>query len=809
MESTSTAKWHTYAGLFMITLATLMYEILLTRIFSVTMWYHFAFLAISVAMFGMTVGAILVYLFPKFFTEEKAKYHLALSAFWFGVSMIVSFLTHLSIPFIEHRSIIGIYSIALNYIVIAIPFILSGVCVCIALTKFPKQVSKLYAADLAGAALGCILLVYVLRITDGPTAVFGVAFLALLGAALFIAGHEFGRLKKLVLIASILLFAFTAIHTVFVNKQMPLLKLVWVRGKLEINPLYERWNSFSRIRVWGDPETPESPFGWGLSENYPADKKVYQLGMNIDANAFTPITRFRGNYEELDHLKWDITNLVHHIRPKSDVMVIGIGGGRDILSALTFDQKSVTGVEINNIIIDAVTKQFADYTGRIHEDPRVRFIHDEARSYIARHDDKYGILQVSLIDTYAATAAGAFVLSENTLYTLEAWTNFLDHLTDDGIMSFSRWHFRHRPDEMYRLTTLAKAALEKRGVTNVRDHIMILSCVHQDPTVPGVGTMLISLKPFSEEDINHINALAEQMRFGIMLTPNEQSDETFENIIAAQKGDGFFENFAVNLDPPTDDNPYFFFMLRLKDMFDKKYWQAGKTMTMDMKPVFVLGVVLFVVIGLTFLCIIVPLMLTTEKKELKGSTPLFLFFAGIGLGFMLVEISQMQRLIIFLGHPTYGLTVVLFAILLSSGLGSFTTSKVKSSGLSRSALVRLGLLLAFIILFGLITPSITQSFDSATTPVRILLAIAILFPLGFFMGMAFPLGMKLASNKSEALTPWLWGINGATSVCASVFAVCIALTTSISTSFWVGFVCYVLAVLAYIWAGRQDAVKTA
>jgi hypothetical protein len=802
---------NTYVGLFMVTLATLMYEILLTRIFSVTMWYHFAFVAISVAMFGMTAGAILVYLLHEYFTQERAKHHLALSSLLFAVSIVVSFLTHLSIPFVIPKSIgdlysLGfLYSIALTYVVISVPFVFSGVCVSLALTKFPRQVSKLYAADLSGAAVGCILLICTLRITDGPTAVFVVAFLISIGSVLFAAEAHSKNLMQIGIVCSFLLASFVASHMVLVNKQLPLLRLMWVKGRLEDRPLYENWNSFSRIRVTGNPDKPEDPFGWGLSSTYPSDQQVRQLHMNIDAVAYTPLTAFDGDLNHLEYLKYDITALAHYLRPDSSVLVVGTGGGRDILSALVFEQKSVLGVEINNEIVKAVNKRFGDFTGHLDRNPRVTFINDEARSYIARQKDKFDIIQVSFVDTWAATAAGAFVLTENSLYTVEAWKILLEHLTPNGVLTFSRWYFRDRPSEIYRLTALASTSLVQLGVKNPRGHIVIVRCIRPTQSTGrpvGVGTMLVSTKPFSDKDLNTIEAIANEMQFDIVLSPRFSVDSNFTTIASGKELDTVI-NFSLNVSPPTDNNPFFFHMLRFRDVFNRGLWEEVASRS-NLIAVSVLGFLLIIVVGLTLLCFIVPLVITTKTAIRTETLPLFIFFAAIGFGFMFVEISQMQRLIIFLGHPTYGLSVVLFALLLSSGLGSYSTRKITDigAGVVNPAIVYLLGLLCMLGVFGKFTPYITSLFQGSATMLRILVAIATLFPLGLFMGMPFPIGMKIASVRSASLTPWLWGINGATSVCASVLAVAIGLGSGISGSFWTGFSCYVAAFIAFIWGSR-------
>ncbi|HEY9850497.1 MAG TPA: hypothetical protein V6D28_13615 [Leptolyngbyaceae cyanobacterium] len=796
-------KRQTYMGLFMVALATLMFEILLTRIFSVTMWYHFAFMATSVAMFGMTVGAVLVYLLPKYFTQEKAKFHLATTALLFAISIVISFLLHLIIPFDPKITIAGVVSLGLTYLVISIPFIFSGINICLALTKFPHQVSKLYAFDLAGASLGCILLIYAISITDGPTAVIIVACLAGIGAVLFASETNNKRLVQIALISTLLLGSFAVVNTILVNQQSPLLRLMWVKGKYESAPIYEKWNSFSRVTVSEDRDT-QHPFGWGFSPVVPIKDKIEELVLKIDASAATVMTKFDGDLNKLDYLKYDITNLAHHLRQDADVLAIGSGGGRDILSALLFGQKSVLGVEINHDIINAVTKNFADFTGNLDKNPKVKFVADEARSYIARSQDKFDIIQISLIDTWAATASGAFVLSENSLYTIEGWKVFLEHLTDKGILTVSRWYVGDTPNEMYRLTSLATSSLLKSSIQDPRNHIAIVRLMFGkmgDEDI-GLGTMLVSKQPFSAQDLDKLQQVSQQMRFDIALSPRFAIDDNFKTIANGKTLDEFVAQYPVNIAPPTDDSPFFFNMLRLRDAFNPKLWYQ-EVWSSNMKAVVTLGALLIIVLVLTFLFIIVPLLLTTKKSALEGTLPLSVFFAGIGLGFMLVEISQMQRLIVFLGHPTYGLSVVLFSILLSSGLGSYSTQKVRIKGIASEATIRFLLLLFTIYVFGKFTPYAVSLFENATTIVRILVATGILLPLGFFMGMAFPLGMRVASTKSGELTPWLWGINGATSVCASVLAVCIALNSSISTSFWVGFVCYVLAVIAFVVASRE------
>jgi len=787
----------TYAGLFMVTMATLMFEILLTRIFSVTMWYHFAFVAISLAMFGMTVGALVVHQFPRSFTPERAHDHLAWSSLGFAITIVVGFMTNLSIPFVVHRSVVSFYSVVLSYSVIAVPFVFSGICVCLALTKFPGHVNKLYAADLAGASAGCILLIYALEISDGPSAVLVVALLASIGSVLFASGGSCRKLQRMGMLAGFVLAAFAAANVFLAAKPVPLFRLMWVKGVVESRPLYEKWNSFSRIRVSGDPNLPRKP--WGLSSSCPSEPKARELDLSIDAGADTVLTFFDGKTQPLEYLKCGITNLAHYLREDSSVLVIGPGGGRDVLSALVFDQKSVLAVEMNQDILHAVNRTFGDFTGHLDAHPKVTFVADEARSYIARAKERFDIIQISLIDTWAATAAGAFVLSENSLYTVEAWTLFLTRLNPHGVLTVSRWYFPDRPAEMYRATSLAAASLKQLGVEHPRNHIAIVRHLFErDEGAQGMGTILVARDPFTEGDLAKLDEVAARLRFDVILSPRFSSDSTFAALASGRDLDQFVASYPLNIAAPTDDAPFFFQMLRLGGIFKRELQQEG-IQSFNLRAVSVLGTLLIVVGGLTFLCIIIPLLLTADKAALPGALPLFTFFACIGIGFMLVEISQMQRLIIFLGHPTYGLSVVLFSLLLSSGLGSFSIGRVGNPEQGGKAIVPLILLLTVLALFGVLTPPLIRQFRESATVVRILVATGILSTLGFFMGMAFPLGMRSASLRSPSLTPWLWGINGAASVLASVLAIVISLGSGISTAFWTGSLCYALGAVAFVW----------
>lgn len=789
---------NTYLGIFLIALSTLMYEILLTRIFSVTMGYHFAFMAVSLAMFGMTSGAIIVYLFPSKFSQEKIYRVLTLHSFLFSFTTILSFLIHLFIPFIHGMSITGMAVTAFTYAEISVPFVFSGICITLLLTRFPGSVNKLYASDLIGASLGCVLVVITLNTAGGPTGVFLTALFSGIASYLFLKKSETGsKLSKIIPVFVILIGAFGIFHTVLVQNNSPLLRLYWIRGEWAEKPLYEKWNSFSRVSIDGDSTKYETPFGWGLSNKYDRSRKIRQLMLNIDAHSTTVLSQYDGDTSKLVHLKYDVSNLAHYLRKDSDVLIIGSGAGRDILSCMAFGQKSVLGIEINKDMISAINNDFGNFTGHLDKYPNVEFVGDEARSYIQRLDRKFDIIQVSVIDNWSAAASGAFVLTENALYTVETWKLLLSRLKPDGILTVTRF-YRAKPIEHYRLANISADALNEMGITDIRKHLMLIKCQQEERKEDrsGTGTLLISMKPFTEKDIKTVDSLSGYFEFDNILTPTSSADSVFSVITSSKENrDKLNSSFPVNITSPSDDKPFFFHYMSFTDLPDKTLWQSWD-MAFNAKAVFILLTLAGTMAVLSLLCILIPLKVTSKKVNLKGTFPYFLFFSFIGLGFMLVEISQIQHLNIFLGHPTYSIAAALFTLLLSSGIGSFFSGASKEN-IKKNAVLRFILLLVVLIIFGLATPLIIDAFRSQSTPVRILISVLVLFPIGFFMGMAFPLGMKMALVKSQEVTPWLWGINGVMSVLATVISIIIAMNYGISASYWSGFVCYIIAAAAF------------
>jgi hypothetical protein len=802
METSMTIGKRTYAGVFLTSLSALMLEILMTRIFSVTMWYHFAFMAISIAMFGMTVGAVAVFLKPDYYTAGRAKAQMAQNALLFSLWSLFSFLVHLQVRFHPEMSPAGLASTALTFGVLAMPFVFAGICVTIALTRFPAGVSRLYAADLAGAAAGCILLAIVLGPLDGPTALVLVAFSAGLGALLFAGEAEEKGTARQALAVCLLLAAIGVINTAIPEPKDKLLAVKWVKGVREQELALEKWSSYARVAVRRRILTV--PLGWGLSDLCPLSGPVRQLYMDIDATAGTVLTEFHGDLGRLEFLKYDITNIAHWLRPQANILVVGTGGGRDILSALAFAQRRITGVEINRDIIDAVNRTFGDFTGHLDRRPGVRFVNDEARSYLTRSRERYDLIQLSLIDTWSATAAGAFVLSENALYTADAWRVFVKRLAPAGILTVSRW-FTADPAEMYRLTSLAARSLRDQGDRDPGAHLIIVRhMLREYDRRLGVGTLLMNRRPFTAGEVAAVREACRRMGFDLVLAPGMPAEPAFAALASPARAAAFISAYPLDIAAPTDDRPFFFNMLRLKNAFSPRLWLHSDRLPFNTRAVLVLGVLLVVILFLVALGIGLPLVLASRRLVLRGAPPFLLFFSAIGMGFMMIEVAQMQRLCVFLGHPSYGLTVVLFSLLLSCSLGSFLTRKTGPERAGARGKRLLGALLLALLACGMLTPPLLAAFRGAATPLRVLVAVGLLFPPGMLMGTAFPLGMLLARRRQGHMTPWYWGVNGAASVLASVLAMIVSLGWGISASFWAGLAGYAAAFAAIVVMIRNE-----
>jgi hypothetical protein len=563
--------------------------------------------------------------------------------------------------------------------------------------------------------------------------------------------------------------------------------------------VYERWNSFSRLTV---AHGPRGPVAWSLSPAYRGDSQVRHYWLQIDSCAGTPFVEFDGDLAKVDYLKYNVANFVHYLRPGGSHCIVGTGGGRDILTGLLFGKERIVGVEVNEDILDLANNRFGDFTGHLDRDPRVRLVNDEARSYLAGLRDQFDVLQITFVDTWAATAAGAFTLTENSLSTREAWGVSLDRLAPGGVLAVSRgFHEKDKMYELYRLTALARAALLDRGAARPEDHLVMVRNVVPESVNSwgGIALLLTSRTPFTAQDVADIRRHAAELKFEVVLTPEGGPDADLVALARGEEAEAVAARHGLDLSVPTDNAPFFFNMLRPSDWLRSGDMDPAKYP--NLVAVSMLMNLLGVVLVLTVLCVLVPLALTPNRPPLRAHGSLLLYFAAIGLGFMLAEVALLQRLTVFLGHPTYALTTILFALLIAGGAGSFLSGRLGSGHASQW--VPLVGLLAAVTLVGLGTVPALKLFEASGTAVRVAVAAGLVGVAGLFMGMALPTGMRVAMEAAPRLIPWLWGVNGATSVFGSVLAAAVALAFGISASYWAGAACYVVAATALVLHARR------
>lgn len=804
------------AGLGLTTFSTLLLELTLTRIYSFILWYHFAFMSVSLALFGLSAGGVLHYLYPKFVEGESWPRQIARLNTIFGVSIAFLLVALLSVKWIPEVTPTGMAQLAILYFMSSVPFFFSGLSTSVVLKRQVSRVNTVYFVDLFGAALGCIVLIPILDILGGIHAAMLLAVIAASGGVFYglIDGPKAARTP---------IIAVASLAVVFMgNLLFGFLDVRYVKGYNVAQifpepPIYEGWNSFSRVAVyhWNDetyrdfsldplrenPETQllaqqrEQYISWGRSDRYVGEYPK-QLNMHIDGMAGTMINRWDGDPASVPHLKYEITSVGYYLKDGQDfdALIIGPGGGNDVMTALHYGAKHITAVELNPLIKHITTEVVNDFTSDMNNRPNVDYHVDEGRSFIRRSDDTYDIIQASLIDTWAATAAGAYTLSENTLYTVEAFEDYLAHLKDDGIVAMARYIFSP-PRQSLRVANLAMTALEQAGKENPSQHIMIFK-------VKDVANILVKKSPFTEAEITDMERRTQEIGFEIVYTPRTHNNLAFFNVIAGPDRQAYIEEYPFDISASYDDRPFFFNMVRPQDWWkvltfqvDAKQGRIEGGQSFNYDAVYILFTLLFWAAFLVALFILGPVFLRSNVVDGGGeglTARLVGYFSCLGLGFMLIEIALLQKFVLFLGHPVYALAVILFSVLLSSSLGSRYAQRFPLEKLHITmAIAIVGIAVISLIYIGLF-PSIFRYLIALPTFVKILMTVVLLAPLGFLMGMPFPSGLRLLASHNEEYLPWAWGINGSTSVLGSIIAFAWALAYGYTATLLLGMVIYLI-----------------
>lgn len=748
-----------------ISLAVLLYELLLTRIFSVVLLYHFAYVALSLALLGFSVGALIVHYRPALYAPERIGDSVARHAAVFALAMLFGTLVliHFRPPGVDLYA--GLSVPTLGYLAMAcgvatLPFVAAGVCVSALLAAGRRWIGRYYAYDLLGAALGALAFIPLVEVCGAPRAIAVAAALAC-GAGLVALGSLRGAARAP-------LAALAGVALVFVaSLETPLLTIRSNKAGQAEDVLYEGWNSFSRVTA--------IPHGLG------------NVALLIDSGASTTIPSVAAQRRAPQ----DISTPAMHLRRGGEILIVGPGGGRDVAAASELGLRTIRGVELNPMIAELATQRFRELAGGLYDRPGVEIRVDEGRSF-ARHDERhYDVVLLNMIDTWAATAAGAFALSENNLYTVEAFEAFLERLRPDGILSITRWYFPERPYETLRLLSLGRAALARAGIEDPERHVAVL----RGEAERGQATFLLKKSPFTAAELDALRGLVrEHADWGAVYLPDEPAPSLFRELASSDDPSGFFERYPYDVTPPTDDRPFYFYVVRARDVLSSFRDDFYRLPNVTNIGVFLLVSSFAIDLAFVALVLAIPLLVGRGRAAATPGLGAALgYFACLGAGFMVLEIALMQNFVLFLGHPTYALTVVVFVLLLTSGAGSLAAGRVPPERAQTRLAWGLGAVVAFGLLAAWGLPALFDAGIGWPRPLRIALSGVVLAPLGLALGTCFPSGIRLLGERGEALLPWVWAINGCTSVLGSALAMVIAMNHGFRAALLVGVALYALA----------------
>jgi len=759
-----------YLGLGFTTLATLMLELALTRIFSVVFYYHFAFLAISVALFGLGAGGVFSYVIAARPGNIYAKLGLCGLANAVCVTGSLWFL-------LTRPAELGFGALAAVYLASALPFVLAGVIVSSAIAEAIERVDRAYFFDLAGAATGCLILIPFLNLFGGPNTVLAAGVFYAIGAAIWFRQAGQARLRAAAVLASLLL-----VMLMVTNGKFHLLDVRIAKGQKIPPEKFAAWNSFSRVGVTTD--------------------RGY-TSIVIDADAATALADKDWDHltaEERRALSHDGPGTVYFLRPGAKTLVIGSGGGYDVARAFASGSRDITAIEINPIIATTIMRgEFAGQSHRLYFRPEVRVFVEDGRSFVRRSAEKYQVLQATLVDTWASTAAGAFALSENNLYTTDAFYDYLSHLTDDGVLSFTRWGF-DPPRESLRLVTLAMDALARLGETDPARHVIVV----RDDTSKLYGwgaqdTVLISRQAFTQADIGRARQLISETKLEAVYLPGGGMHNEFAALLESPDAPAFLRDYPFDVSAVSDNRPFFFYTVQPRDVLN--YLSSANRESADYKvnrALPLLFELMAVSLAATVLIMGLPRLLLGAHLPKEHTVMMFLlYFLCLGAGYIMIQVALIQRFVLLLGHPAYALTVIVFSMLVASGAGSFFS--VRWIGGDDTKLARvLGAVAVLVAALAFGAGPLVAA--AATWPllVKMLVTALAIAPAAFLMGMPFPSGLRRLEQRHSASVRWAWSLNSASSVLGSVGAIVLAIYFGLQATLLAGGSLYLVAIVVLL-----------
>jgi hypothetical protein len=824
------------AALLLVSASVLSYQVVLVRAFSIGQWHHFAYMVISIALLGFGASGTLLAVLERGRTNTAMSLHgsqvgwFAISTTSFAVAVPISFWLMQRVPFDpflivwEGRQVLylGCY-----YLLLSVPFFAAATAIGLALTCESDKCPRLYAYNMAGSGAGALLAVVVLSIARVEWALLGVVGLAQGAAVLALLDRKpfvDRGARWLFAAAGVGIMAILTLAYVF---RPPTVRLSQYKGlSYALNLPHaqlvaERSSPLGRVDVVVSPAIREAP---GLSLVAPTDAiPPWQLGLYVDAESAGAITAFNGDTSKLNYLDWMITAAPYFALqdgpPDLRVCVLGAGGGAGVLLALRHAARQVDAVELDPNVPELLRGEFRDFAGGLYDRPEVRVHRAEARAFVQAAHGTWDVIDLSLVDSFAASAAGVGAVKENYLYTREAFEAFLGHLRPGGVLAVTRW-VRMPPRDELKLFATAVAALERMGLSPAERLVLIRSWA--------VATLLVKRESFRAPELSGLRRWAEERLFDASYFPGIAPDQpnrfnvlerdyyfeaTSAFLAGGQRREQFFRDYAFNLRPATDDRPYFFHFYRWRALplmlptFRQSWIPFSEwgylILVATLAQATLLGILL-IVSPLALLPRRIPPMDSPVARALsRGPLRLrvLLYFLALGLGYLFVEMALIQRLVFFLADPIYTVAVVLAGLLFVSGLGSAWAARQLRKGISACRLACLAAITVAVTgtvyAFGL--HAILTRLLSWPLPARVVLAFTVILPFAA-MGMPFPLVLRQLGQTRAELLPWAWAINGCASVVAGPLATLLALGAGLPAVLLAASACYAVAALvAGLW----------
>lgn len=789
-------------SIFFISFSILSYEIIFTRIFSYSQWHNLSSLIITMALLGFGVSGSVISVIVKRIEKNYSLYFsgaMLLFPVFLGLGFIISSTLDFNPYEITFRpgQVIAVF---LYFFIMGFSFFIGASIICIAFLKY--SISKSYFINLLGSGVGPLCVVAASFFFHPCDIMAGIIFISMIPA--LVTAFNISRRYAFVSVTIMVLLGVTVIMAFLSLDIKKVSQYKAISGALNLpdaEVVYEDYSPLAVVQVV-EAKGLRSTAGLSLASPFHVPE---QKGIFFDAGSMSPVTPFKGDINDISYIKYLASYLPFHvIDKKNNVLVIGAGGGESILKSVLSGFKKIDGVEVNHRVIELMRNQFGTFSGEIYNRENVTIHNQEARSYIKQTRKKYDLIELSMIDAYNTTASGVYALNESYLYTVESIEDYFKCLNETGFLAITRWMVTPPRDNLKVFNLLIKA-LKKMGIEDVKEHLIAIRSLQ-------TMTVMVSKTPVTEGIKDKTREFARKRFFDLVYYPGIKENEVNQFIeletpvyynglqkLFSEKADSFVKGYDFDITAPTDNRPYFYNFFKLPVIkYIIKYGPSQLPVTEW--GYLILFIILLPVMIISFIFIIFPLLISGRTGR-KINKVVFAYFSIIGVGYFFIEMPLIQKMVLFLGDPSYSLPVVIAGLLVSSGMGSLFSDRLFPENRRIFISVFLVVLITGFYLFFM--DIIFSFFMTLSIGFKIFLVLLMIAPQGFFMGIPLPQGLNLLKKKNDFSLAWAWGINGFFSVISILLATITAIILGFRGVFIIAIICYATAGILSCWLIKE------